>query len=195
MKSKWIFFAVAVLIMIFSITLVKGRSNSASPQTTKLSSTNGENGQVNPQDVVPGVYDNLIQNTATAEGFIIKDVIVENNVDVNGKDTLDHLEVTLTNTSGTDLTGFEAYYTLTDVVTKSMEGYYKKLDGFVLKNGETQHVNFDNTKEPNHFSVNKNNMFTTSKNQVLVEITVSVPGYKIQTAQVTKDAGGAETAD
>ena len=97
-----------------------------------------------PQDIVPGLYKNTIQNTATTEGFVITDSKVENNIDKAGKTIDDHLELTLKNTAGKDLADFEAYYMITDTTTGQKEGYYKKLTNFVLKSGETQVIHFDN---------------------------------------------------
>ena len=104
-----------------------------------------------PQDIVPGLYKNPIQNTATQEGFVITGSMVENNVDKTGKATDDHLELTLKNTAGKDLADFEVYYMITDTTTGQKEGYYKKLTGFVLKSGETQAIHFDNGTDPGHF--------------------------------------------
>ena len=42
-----------------------------------------------PQDVVAGLYKNQIQNTATQEGFVISNSLVENNADKNGKVVFD----------------------------------------------------------------------------------------------------------
>ncbi len=148
-----------------------------------------------PQDVVPGLYKNQIQNIATKEGFTMSAVTVENNTDATGKTVGDHLELALKNTTGRDLTDFEVYYTITDPTTNKKEGYYKKLTGFILKNGETQKVNFDNKQGDGHFTANKNSIYYTSNNKLLFDVMVSTAGVKVQTAQVAKSAGGAETKD
>lgn len=148
-----------------------------------------------PQDIVPGLYKNQIQNTSTKEGFTIVTTTVENNTDAAGKTVGDHLELTLKNTAGKDLIDFEVYYTISDPTTNKKEGYYKKLTGFVLKNGETQQVNFDNKQGMGHFNANTNSIYYTSSNKLLFDVIVSTHGYKGQTAQVEKAAGGAETKD
>ncbi len=172
-----------------------------SPQTTQTvvnvtpSTTISDTTSQDPQDIVPGLYKNPIQNTATQEGFVITAAIVENNTDAAGKAVGDHLELTLKNTAGKDLTDFEAYYTITDPTTNKKEGYYKKLTGFVLNSGETKSINFDNKQGDGHFSANKNSMYYSSTNKLLFTIMISTPGYKPQTTNVEKSAGGAEQKD
>ncbi len=148
-----------------------------------------------PGDIVPGLYQNPIQNTAAEEGFVITDSKVENNEEKNGKAVDDHLELTLKNTASKDLSDFEVYYLITDATTGQKEGYYKKLAGFVLKSGEVQAIHFDNGTEPGHFKANKDSLFYKSPNQLTFDVSVSAAGYKIQTVQISKDAGGAEQAD
>ncbi len=169
-------------------------TNNTSSVTPSAGSTNSATSQ-EPQDVVPGLYKNQIQNNATQVGFIIASTMVENNIDSAGKTVDDHLELTLKNTAGKDLTDFEVYYTITDPTTNKKEGYYKKLTGFVLKNGEAQKISFDNKQGIGHFTANKNSIYYTSNNKLLFDVQVSTPGVKIQTAQVAKAAGGAETKD
>jgi len=148
-----------------------------------------------PQDIVPGLYKNPIQNAAVEEGFVITDSKVENNTDKAGKAINDHLELTLKNVVGKDLTDFEAYYTITDTATGQKEGYYKKLANFVLKSGETQTIHFDNGTDPGHFKANKDSLYYKSSNKLTFDITVSAAGYKIQNVKISKDAGGAEQLD
>jgi hypothetical protein len=171
-------------------------SSANNAQTTSTSVPSSANSPSDdPQDIVPGLYKNPIQNTAAADGFVITDSKVENNTDKAGKAIGDHLELTLKNTAGKDLTDFEAYYMITDTVTSQKEGYYKKLTGFVLKSGETQAIHFDNGTDPGHFSANKDSLYYKSPNKLTFDITVSAAGYKIQTVQISKDAGGAEQVD
>ena len=148
-----------------------------------------------PQDIVPGLYKNTIQNTAAHEGFVITDSKVENNIDKAGKAIDDHLELTLKNTSGKDLTDFEAYYMITDAVTGQKEGYYKKLTDFVLKSDEIQTIHFDNGTDFGHFGANKYSLYYKSPNKLTFDATVSAAGYKIQIVQISKDAGGTEQVD
>ena len=190
---------IVVLLVGF---LVSNSQKNNQPQNTKnvlyVTPASGDTNSVtsqDPQDVVPGLYKNQIQNTATKEGFTIVATTVENNTDETGKTVGDHLELALKNTVGKDLTDFEVYYTVTDPTTNKKEGYYKKLTGFVLKNGETQHINFDNKQGQGHFTANKNSIYYTSSNKLLFDVMVSTSGFKVQTAQVTKAAGGAETKD
>ncbi|MEZ7821303.1 MAG: hypothetical protein QMB51_03275, partial [Patescibacteria group bacterium] len=150
---------------------------------------------INPQDIVPGLYQNPIANISTAEGFVVTDSKAENNEDANKQVVDDHLEIALKNTSGKDLSGFEIYYTITDQTTNQKEGYYKKLDGFVLKSNETKSIHFDNKTGDGHFTSNTNSIYYKSPNKMVFDVIISVPNYKIETIKVNKDAGGAEQKD
>ena len=169
-------------------------ANNAQTTATPLSSSANSPSE-DPQDIVPGLYKNPIQNTAAADGFVVTDSKVENNIDKAGKAIDDHLELTLKNTAGKDLTDFEVYYLITDTMTGQKEGYYKKLTDFVLKSGETQAIHFDNGTESGQFKVNKDSLYYKSPNKLTFDVTVSAAGYKIQTVQISKDAGGAEQVD
>lgn len=149
----------------------------------------------NPEDIIAGLYPNPINNTASQEGFKIKSILVENNTDSTGLPTSDHLELTLANVSSSDLSNFEVYYTITDTTNNTKEGYYKKLDNFTLKAGMLGTIHFDNGTEPGHYSVNKNSLYYKSSNALQFNVIVSTPGYRIDQAQATKAAGGAETKD
>lgn len=148
-----------------------------------------------PQDIVPGLYKNPILNNSTKEGFAISSVMVENNTDAAGNAVSDNLELTLKNLTGKDLSGFEVYYTITDSVTNKKEGYYKRLDGFVLKANSTDKIHFDNKVGYGHFSANTNSIYKKSNNQLRFDVMVSTPGYKVAAIQATKAAGGAEVKD
>jgi len=163
--------------------------------TTAPAESSADTSAEDPQDIVPGLYKNPIQNTASQEGFVITDSKVENNTDKSGKVIDDHLELTLKNTAGKDLADFEVFYMITDTTTGQKEGYYKKLTDFVLKSGETQAIHFDNGTDFGHFKTNKNSLYYKSSNKLTFDITISVAGYKIQTVQILKDAGGAEQQD
>jgi hypothetical protein len=70
-------------------------------------------------DPDPAFAENPIKNDAMQEGFTITEALVENNINpATKKDVDDHLEVTLKNTAGKDLSGFEVYYTITDETTQ-----------------------------------------------------------------------------
>ncbi len=190
-----------ILLLLVIFLFSNSQKNSQSQNTKNVLYVTPSAGSTNtvtsndPQDIVPGLYKNQIQNTTTKEGFTIQAITVENNTDETGKTVGDHLELTLKNTAGKDLTDFEVYYTITDPTTNKKEGYYKKLTGFVLKNGETQQINFDNKQGVGHFTANKNSIYYTSNNKLLFDVTVSATGIKVQTTQIAKAAGGAETKD
>jgi hypothetical protein len=156
--------------------------------------TDGD-GQNDLADPKPLFADNPIQESSAAVGFKIDNILVENNVDATGKAVPDHLELKVTNTGATDLSNFDIYYTMKDLVTNDVQAYYRPLPGFTLKAGETKALHFDNTGQPGRFSVNPNSMYVTSQNERMVEVILHAKGFAPQTAQVKKDAGGAETAD
>ena len=149
-------------------------------------------GQNDLADQQPMFADNPIQESSTTAGFTISGLLVENNVDASGADVADHLEFKVNNTSTTDLTGFEIYYTLTDQVTGTAQGYYRTLPDLSVKAGETQTIHFDNTGQPNHFSVNPNSAFYTDVNALNLDVTLHVAGFAPQTGSVAKDPAGAE---
>ncbi len=140
--------------------------------------------------------ENPIKNNATQVGFKIAEVLVENNLDpTTQKPTNDHLEITLQNISGKDLSNFEVYYTIFDSAINKKEGYYKKLTGFVLKSGEKSTINFDNGVGFGHFSENPNSIYKTNNDAKVFDIFVSTDGYKLENIQINKDSGGAEKSD
>ena len=149
----------------------------------------GQNDKVDPN---PTMADNPIKETNTTAGFTINSIVVENNVDA-AAGAPDHLELALANPGATDLTNFDIYYTITDPTTKVIQGYYRTLPEFTLKAGETKSLHFDNTGQPDHFSVNPNSAYYIDKNQLLVDVTLHTKGFAPQTASVKKDAGDAET--
>lgn len=148
------------------------------------------------QDKDPVFAENPINNNSANEGFQIVNGLVENNVDpVTKKALSDHLELTLKNTSGKELKGFEVYYTILDNVTNQKEGYYKNIPDLILKAGETKTIHFDNQSGDGHYSENINSIYFTSKNAKIFNILISTSGYKIASIQINKDAGGDEKAD
>ncbi|MCL5675501.1 MAG: hypothetical protein M1120_00040 [Patescibacteria group bacterium] len=203
--NKFIILGGVALAFIVTIYLVSGTpspkktvaplSTTPTTQTTPSQIPSIQTASQDPQDVVPGLYPNPIKNTATAPGFKITSLVVENNTDAAGNPVNDHLQLTLQNLTSKDLTSFEVYYTLTDTVTNKKEGYYKKLSDFVLPAGKTQTIHFDNKSGADHFTVNTHSLYFTSSNKLQFTVIVSTPDYAIQTAQVTKAAGGAETKD
>jgi hypothetical protein len=136
---------------------------------------------------------NPIANTSTEPGLTITQVLVENNVDpATGRDAADHLEIALTNDTDRELTGFEVYYMITDLVTGDAEGYHCKLAGFSIAPGASRSVHFDDTGQVDHYPDNPFSLYHLSMNEMQVDVTVSAEGVMPQTATVKKDAGGDE---
>lgn len=175
-----------------------GSSSNPSADSTSTTAPTGVTSDTSggtSSEVLP-VSSNPISNTATAANLEIDSVLVENNVDAAGKATDDHLEIALTNMGSTEHTGFEVYYTFTDPTAGVAESYYTKLpDSFTIPAGGSRVVHFDNTGATDHFPANKFSLYSTSVNELDVEVQVSAQGAKVQTATVKKDAGGAETPD
>jgi hypothetical protein len=152
-------------------------------------------------DKDPVFAENPIINDAAQEGFQITSAIVENNYDPTTKKALDdHMEITIKNTSGKDLSGFSVYYTITDNISNIKEAYIVNLKNFILKNNETRIIHFDNKNSPDnllpdHFGENPNSIYRTNNDAKVFNIIISVPGYKIIMVKVNKDTGGAEKAD
>ena len=153
--------------------------------------TDGD-GQNDLADKNPTMADNPIQESSTTEGFTISGLLVENNEDANGVGVPDHLEFKVTNTGPTDLTNFDIYYTITDKDTGDVQGYYRTLPGFTVKPGATKDIHFDNTGQPDHFTVNPNSAFYTDPNGLTVAVTMHTSGLAPQTGSVDKDPAGAE---
>jgi len=148
------------------------------------------------QDNNPTIADTQFQPSTGPVGFKITNLMVENNYDpVAKKDAPDHLEIEIQNTAGKDIPGLVAYYTITDSTTNQKESYILPLSGLVLKAGETKSIHFDQAEGPGHFRANPNGLYYTSKNELRFSVTISVSGYEAQSAEVKKDAGGAETPD
>ncbi|HHS94292.1 MAG TPA: hypothetical protein ENK63_02980 [Rhodobacterales bacterium] len=128
--------------------------------------------------------------------FSIKEALVENNYDrAARKDAPDHLEIQLVNAGGTDLTGFSVYYTIKDKDTGDTEAYFANLDGFSVPAGGDARIHFDDATVAGHFRANPNSIYTTSQNAKLFTVEVKADGFQPVTAQINKDAGGAEVAD
>lgn len=171
---------------------------SSTPSANGASATTAPAGQAKPgpagRQVLP-VTTNPINNPATARTLKIDSVLVENNVDAAGKAVEDHLELALTNSGGSELKGFEAFYTITDPTAGKSESYYADLSGFTIPAGASRTLHFDNTGAAGHFPVNEFSLYSTSVNALDLEVQVSAQGAAVQTATVKKDAGGAEIPD
>jgi hypothetical protein len=150
-----------------------------------------------PDDQVLPVTSNPIVNTSTVQGLTIDSVLVENNVDATtGKDASDHLEIALTNSGTTELTGFEVYYTYDDATAGISESYYAALPAsFSIAPGATRTIHFDDSGAPDHFPDNQYSLYHTSLNALDVTVEVSANGAAPQTMTVQKDKGGDEVAD
>lgn len=153
--------------------------------------TDGD-GQNDLADQNPMMAENPIQESSTAVGFTISGLLVENNVDADGADAPDHLEFKVSNTGTADLTNFDIYTTITDPTTGNVQGYYRTLPGFIVKPGETKDIHFDNSGQPDHFSVNPNSAFYTDPNGLTLNVTLHTAGFAQQTGSVDKDPAGAE---
>jgi hypothetical protein len=139
---------------------------------------------------------NILPASTGPEGFKIAQAIVENNEDpVTKKAVSDHLEIALANIIDKDISNITVDYLIENTKTNKNESYHAILNDFILKSKETQTIHFDNGNGTNHFWVNKYSMYYISQDPLKFTITVSAEGYKTQTVQVNKDAGGAEQAD
>ena len=143
------------------------------------------------EDTDPAYTDNLIsESSTTALPVTITDARVEDNA------TDDHLEISIKNTSTSDLTNFDIYFTITDKVTGDKEAYYQKLGSLTVKAGETVAIHFDNkTTEANHFYGNMNGLYGTSANGLIFDIQLHSVGYAPLNFSVNKSDGTAEVAD
>ncbi|MCA9995211.1 MAG: hypothetical protein KDE56_05665 [Anaerolineales bacterium] len=153
--------------------------------------TDGD-GENDLADQNPMMADNPIQESSTAVAFTLSGLQVENNVDADGADVPDHLEFKINNTSTADLTNFDIYTTITDQTTGDVQGYYQTLPVLTVKAGETRTIHFDNTGQPDHFSVNPNSAFYTDQNGLTLNVTLHAAGFAPQIGSVDKDPGGAE---
>lgn len=144
----------------------------------------------------PVLVDTVPQASSGTDGFVIKQVLVENNYDeVAKKDAADHLEIILENTGDSEIDNFSVYYTISDVNTSSMQSYQLYLPGFTLQPMETKSIHIDTDDGSNHYRANPNSMYYRDLNQLDVTVIVNAADYQSQTSYVTKDAGGAELAD
>lgn len=185
-------FAAALTAAALALAACGGASTSGSPAVAGKTS----NGQASSARNVLPVASNPISNPATAPTLKIDSVLVENNVDAAGKATDDHLEVTVSNTGASPLSGLEFFYTFADPTAKLTENYYAKLpDTVVVPAGGKQVVNFDNSGTPGSVPVNEFSLYATSKNALTVTVVASASGAAVTSATVQKDAGGAEAAD
>lgn len=181
----------AVVTVLALATACGGGNASSAGNTTPSSGGNATSGS----PVLP-VQSNPIKNTSTTEALTIDSVLVENNEDASGTAVDDHLEISVTNSGGADLAGFEVYYTITDPKTSEAESYYTKLPtSFTVAPGASRVIHFDNSGEADHFPANQYSLYYTDANALEVTVEVSAAESAPQTLAVAKDAGGAEEAD
>ena len=166
---------------------------SSSPQTQGATNA-GANGQADGP-VLP-VEKNPITNTSIEPGLEVLSSAVEDNVDpVTGAPIADRLQIELGNNTGKDLTGFEVFYTMTDITTGQIENYYQALTGYTLKANSTATIEFDGSPSAGHYPDNAFSLYRTSANQVDFEIEVSADGVKPATGSATKGPGAGDAAD
>lgn len=196
------------LTIVTALTLTGGTALAACSNGSTTPTTIATNGTSGTGNTTPGntptagnqvvlpVTENPITNTATATTLSIDSVLVENNVDANGKAADDHLEVALRNTGTSELAGIEIFYTFTDPSTNITEHYYLKLPStFTIPAGGQRVAHFDNTGQADHFPVNEFSLYYTDPNALEVTVVVSATGAAVQTTTLQKDAGGPEAAD
>lgn len=139
---------------------------------------------------------NPIDLTGAPAPFAISELLVENNVvPGSSKAAPDHLEIAVTNSGSTDLTGFSLYYSFTDQDTGKVESVFRKLDGFTVPAGGEARIQFDDGTAAGHFRANPNSIYITSQAGKVVDVMLKLDGFAPVTAQVMKDKGGAEAAD
>ncbi len=139
---------------------------------------------------------NPIDTSGTPAPFKISELLVENNVEPGtSKPAPDHLEIAVTNSGTTALTGFSIYYTFTDKDTGKVESVFRTLDGFSVPAGGEARIQFDDGKVAGHFRANPNSIYITSQAGKVVDVMLKLDGFAPVTAQVMKDKGGAEAAD
>jgi hypothetical protein len=178
--------AVAVVAVIVGVN-VAGNSATAPNAASGVTSRAGTASSLLP------VTANPIHNTSTASGLSITTAVAENNVDPSTKQPIaDRLQVTLTNTSSSTLTGFEIFYTMTDAVTHASESYYLPLTGLTLAAGATTDIYFDGQAGAQHYAENSYSIYRSSKNKVDFAIEVSAQGVAVAKGTAVKGAGTGE---
>lgn len=160
-----------------------------------VADTDGD-GQNDLADSEPAFMANPIDMTGAAAPFAIKEALVENNYDYAAKkDATDHLELLVTNSGSTELTGLSIYYTMKDADTGKVEGTFRKLDGFSVPAGGEARIHFDDGATPGHFRANPNSIYITSQAAKTISVVLKADGFAPATVDIAKDKGGAEAAD
>lgn len=188
-------FGLAIGVTFIAVTLSACQSSTppkTSPSATTTTSATPSSQKTNSGLTLP-VASNPIVNNSTAPTLQVSYAAAENNVDpLTHKAIGDQLELTLKNTGATPMSGIEAYYEMTDIVTKAKEGYFAKLDGLVIPPHQESTIYFDNKSQPGHYPENQFSLYRSSQNEVDIKIWVSAPGSKIAQATAIKSKGTGE---
>jgi hypothetical protein len=164
--------------------------------TDPLAADTDGDGQNDLADPQPTFMANTIETSVAAAPFAIKEALVENNYDVAAKaDATDHLELLVINTGTTPLTGFSIYFSITDADSGTVEGMFRRLDGFAVPAGGEARIHFDDAVIAGHFRANPNSIYTTSQAAKTFSVTLKADGFAPVPVEIAKDAGGAEAAD
>lgn len=167
--------------------------NALSPSPTPATATSQ---LANATPVIVPVTSNPISNTSTISGLSILKASVENNIDpLTNKPIADRLLVHVQNDGPSLATGFEIFYTMTDVVTKAAESYYFKLTGFSVPAKSAGYLYFDNKSGFGHFPENKFSIYRSSKNEVHFTVELSAQGLKPVYSTAIKSKGTGEKVD
>ncbi len=160
-----------------------------------VADTDGD-GQNDLADSDPAFMANPVDMTGAVAPFAIKEALVENNYDnASKKDATDHLELLVSNSGSTDLTGFSIYYTMKDADSGKVEGTFRKLDGFSVPAGGEARIHFDDGTMAKHFRANPNSIYITSQAAKTFSVVLKAEGFAPVTVDIAKDKGGAEAAD
>ena len=152
----------------------------------------GKNDKVDPN---PTLADNFVPSTGT-DGLIIKEILVENNIDpVTKKTASDHLEIIATNTTSTNISDMTAYYQITDLSGTTVQSFIVPLTWFSLPPTVSKSIHIDIKSGIDHFCADPNSLYYLSKSPLKVEVTLNAKWYKAATMMINKDAGWAELAD
>ena len=147
-------------------------------------------------DTDPAFMANPLDMTGAPAPFAIKEALVENNYDYAAKkDATDHLELLVTNSGSTDLSGFGVYYSVTDADTGKVEGIFRQLDGFSVPAGGEARIHLDDGAAAGHFRANPNSIYITSQAAKTITVVLKADGFAPISVDVAKDKGGAEAAD
>ena len=139
---------------------------------------------------------NPMKMDGPAAPFTIAEALVENNYDaVKKADATDHLELLVKNPGATDLTGFSIYYAIKDADTGTIEGTFRKLDGFSVPAGGEARIHLDDGAVAGHFRANPNSIYITSQAAKTITFVLKADGLAPVSIDVAKDKGGAEAAD